>query len=36
MTELVNLKDIAKIMKLAHTIKGASYSVAAHPSTPGI
>jgi PAS domain S-box-containing protein len=29
MTELVNLKEMAKIMKLAHTIKGASYSVGA-------
>jgi CheY-like chemotaxis protein/HPt (histidine-containing phosphotransfer) domain-containing protein len=29
MTELVNLKDMAKILKLAHTIKGASYSVGA-------
>jgi PAS domain S-box-containing protein len=29
MTELVNLRDMAKILKLAHTIKGASYSVGA-------
>ncbi len=29
MTELIDLKDMAKIMKLAHTIKGASYSVGA-------
>lgn len=29
MTELVNLKDIGKIMDLVHTIKGASYSVGA-------
>ncbi len=29
MTGLVDLKDIAKLMKLAHTIKGASYSVGA-------
>ncbi|RKY94044.1 MAG: hypothetical protein DRQ13_08720, partial [Ignavibacteriae bacterium] len=29
MTELVNLKDMIKIMELAHTIKGASYSVGA-------
>ena len=29
MTELVNLKDMEKILKLAHTIKGASYSVGA-------
>jgi CheY-like chemotaxis protein len=29
MTELVNLKDLVKILGLAHTIKGASYSVGA-------
>ncbi|NNG27053.1 MAG: response regulator [Ignavibacteriaceae bacterium] len=29
MTELVNLKDMAKIKELVHTIKGASYSVGA-------
>jgi len=29
MRALVDLKDMAKIMKLAHTIKGASYSVGA-------
>ncbi|RKY93277.1 MAG: hypothetical protein DRQ01_05115, partial [Ignavibacteriae bacterium] len=29
MTELVNLKDVATILGLAHTIKGASYSVGA-------
>lgn len=29
MTELVELKDMAKLLNLAHTIKGASYSVGA-------